>query len=214
MAISQCSGGLTRGRRAAAGLKIHAVQAGAAPIPFKEGGNEMSKAFTKESDDDLPTRAVVPRPASASVLPEGAKNYLTPSGARRLRDELAKLVQEERPGLAASADNEAAQRLATVDQRIYELEAILQSAEVVPLPVAAERDRVAFGATVTVRETGSGRQDRYRIVGVDEADFDRDEVSWLSPIARALIQARLGERVRFQFPSGEEELEIVGIAYE
>ena len=139
---------------------------------------------------------------------------MTPSGARRLREELAQLVQEERPRLAASADGDAAQRLAAADQRIYELEGILQSAEVVPLPAEAERDRVAFGATVTVRETGSGNEEHYRIVGVDEADFDRGEVSWLSPIARALINARLGERVRFRFPSGEEELEIVKVAYE
>lgn len=174
----------------------------------------MSKAFTKESDDDLPTRAATPRPASASLLPEGAKNYLTTSGAQRMREELAKLVQEERPGLAASKDGDAAQRLATVDQRIYGLEAVLQSAEIVPLPAVSERDRVAFGATVTVRETGGGNEERYRIVGVDEADFDRDEVSWLSPIAKALIGARVGERVRFRFPSGEEELEIVKIVYE
>ncbi len=175
----------------------------------------MSKAFTKESDDDLPKRAVLPRQAaSASLLPEGTKNYMTPSGAQRLLEEWAKRVQEERPGLAASGDGDAAQRLAKVDQRIYELEAILRSAEIVSLPAETERERVAFGATVTVRESGSGNEERYRIVGVDEADFDRDEVSWLSPIAKALIGARIGERVRFRFPSGEEELEIVNVRYE
>ncbi|MCX7825223.1 MAG: GreA/GreB family elongation factor [Verrucomicrobiae bacterium] len=77
----------------------------------------------------------------------------------------------------------------------------------------AERDRVQFGATVTVRDR-SGQETRYRIVGVDETDIDRGWVSWLSPVAKALLNARLGERVRFKFPSGEEELEVVGIAYE
>ncbi len=105
-----------------------------------------------------------------------------------------------------------------MDARIAELDAILASAEIVPLPAEAEQDRVAFGATVTVRDAGrrkGGSEDeRYRIVGVDEADFDRDEVSWLAPIAKALLGARRGERVRFTFPSGEKELEIVAIAYE
>jgi len=80
------------------------------------------------------------------------------------------------------------------------------------MPPPAERDRVQFGATVTVRER-NGEELSYRIVGVDETDIDRGWVSWLSPIAKALFNARLGERVRFKLPSGEEELEIVGVAY-
>jgi transcription elongation factor GreB len=72
---------------------------------------------------------------------------------------------------------------------------------------------IRFGATVVVREE-SGGESTYRIVGVDETDFDRGWVSWLSPIAKALMNARLGERVRFKFPSGEEELEIIDISYE
>ena len=82
------------------------------------------------------------------------------------------------------------------------------------VPPPAERDGVVrFGATVTVRER-SGTEERYRIVGVDEMDIDRGWVSWLSPIAKALLNARLGRRVRFKFPSGEKELEIIRVEYE
>jgi transcription elongation factor GreB len=170
----------------------------------------VSKAFTRESDD-LPERPVLPR--QASPLPPGAKNYLTTDGAARLREELERLVQVERPGLAALPDDGGArQQLPVLDQRIAYLRQSLNSAVVVPRPVEPE-DRVRFGATVTVRERG-GVETRYRIVGVDETDIDRGWVSWLSPIAKALLNARVGQRVRFKFPSGEEELEIAAIIYE
>ncbi|MBM3838295.1 MAG: transcription elongation factor GreB [Verrucomicrobia bacterium] len=170
----------------------------------------MSKAFTRESDD-REERPVVPRPAAA--LPPGAKNYLTPGGAQLLRQELERLIQVERPRIAASAESgQSSPQLYALNQRIQYLEDSLQSAEIVPPPAGPE-DRVRFGATVTVRHR-DGEQTRYRIVGVDEIDLDRDWVSWLSPIARALINARLGQRVRFKFPSGEEELEILRIDYE
>src|SRR5436190_3981213 len=109
----------------------------------------MSKAFTRESDDapDLP---VLPRPTPA--LPPGAKNYLTAGGARRLREELNRLLQEERPRLASTADDTEARRsLQMLDQRIYRLQQSLHSAIVVP-PPAEPNDTVRFGATVTVRE--------------------------------------------------------------
>jgi len=80
-------------------------------------------------------------------------------------------------------------------------------------PLPPPHEQIRFGATVTVREC-SGAESRYRIVGVDETDIDRGWVSWLSPIAKALLNARVGQRVRFKFPSGEEELEIVSIDYE
>lgn len=170
----------------------------------------MSKAFTRESDD-LPDR---PRPPRVqSPLPPGAKNYLTPGGAQRLREELDRLHQAERPGMAASADDpEARQKLQILDQRIQQLQNILDSAEVVTPPIGQE-DRVRFGATVIVRNRG-GEETQYCIVGVDETDIDRGWVSWLSPIARALLNTTPGDRVRFKFPSGEEELEIVSIAYQ
>lgn len=169
----------------------------------------MSKAFTRESDD-LVERPPLPRPASA--LPPGAKNYLTPGGAQRLREELERLVHQERPRVAALADDDAKRQLQILDQRIRHLEQSLQSAEVVQPPATPE-DRVRFGASVTVRQR-TGEEERYRIVGVDETDLDRNWVSWFSPIAKALLNARIGQRVRFRFPSGEEELEIVEIEYE
>ena len=99
-----------------------------------------------------------------------------------------------------------------MDQRIQHLQQCLLTAVVVPPPVPPG-NQVRFGATVTVRD-GRGAESRYRIVGADETDVDRDWVSWLSPIAKALLNAPLGGRVRFRFPAGEEELEILRIEYE
>lgn len=168
----------------------------------------MSKAFTRE--DDLPDLTVT-RPLP-SPLPPGAKNYLTPDGARRLRAELDNLVAVERPKIAASGADRARGKLQALDQRIQYLDQSLQAAVIVNPPVGPE-DRIRFGATVTVRER-SGEESRYRIVGVDETDVDRGWVSWLSPTAKALLNARLGERVRVRLPGGEKELEITGIRYE
>jgi transcription elongation factor GreB len=170
----------------------------------------MSKAFTREENEgpDLPEV-----PPTVSALPPGAKNYLTRGGADRLRAELEKLVEIERPGLVGRSDDpDAKRRLGVIDQRIFQLEQSLQSAEVIASPPGPS-SAVTFGATVTVREPG-GDEIAYRIVGVDETDFERGWVSWLSPIARALMNAKVGQRVRFKFPSGEEELEIIAIRYE
>jgi transcription elongation factor GreB len=169
----------------------------------------MSKAFTREENEgpDVPDL-----PLPVSTLPPGAKNYMTRSGADRLREELARLVEKERPRLAASDDDDAKRRLSILDQRIFQLEQSLQSVEVVSRPEGAAKS-VTFGATVTVREE-SGDQSTYRIVGVDEADFDRGWVSWVSPIAKALISGRVGQRVRLKLPSGEQDLEIIAIEYE
>ena len=170
----------------------------------------MSKAFTRESDD-LPERPVLP--PLLSPLPPGAKNYLTPDGARRLHEELERLVQVERPRAAtANGEGDARRQLQVLEQRILYLQRSLQTAVIVA-PPPTPWDHVRFGATVKVRD-GSGGESRYRIVGVDETDLDRGCVSWLSPIAKALLNARLGQRLRFRTPSGEVELEVVGIAYE
>ena len=155
----------------------------------------MSKAFTRESDD-APDLGPI-RPVAA--LPPGVKNYMTAAGAEKLRDELARLAGAARP------------RPASVDQRIAQLEAALRSAVVVPVP-EKPWDEVRFGATVTVRD--SAGEESYRIVGIDEVDVDRGWVSWRSPLATALLNARLGQRVRFQVPAGQRELDIVAIAYE
>lgn len=146
----------------------------------------MSKAFTRESDDEH-DEPLAPRPSAA--LPPGTKNLLTPDGAERLREEL------DAPGCAP--------------KRRRQIEETLRTAVVTPSP--ADRGVVRFGAVVAVRRDGG--EASYRIVGVDETDPDRGWVSWLSPIAKALLGARSGGRVRFRFPSGEEELEIVAIDY-
>lgn len=171
----------------------------------------MSRAFVRETDDPrLPEL-----PPLVSPLPPGAKNHMTAGGLERLRAELARLVAEERPPLAAAAgsDLEIKGKLQVLDQRIRYLEESARSADVVPPPVAEARDVVRFGATVTVREP-DGTEARYRIVGVDETDLAQNWVSWLTPIARALMNARLGQRVMFKAPRGVKELEVVGIAYE
>ena len=157
----------------------------------------MSKAFTRESDD-APEPPV--RPRSVPSLPPGIKNYLTPGGVKKLREELDRLLAMETP------------RPAPIEQRIAHLERSLLTAEIVP-PPAAPWDTVRFGTTVTVRGPG-GEETHYRLVGVDETDLDRDWISWMSPIARALLNARLGQRVKFKFPAGEQELEIVRITCE
>jgi transcription elongation factor GreB len=170
----------------------------------------MSKAFTREENEgpDIPDL-----PALTSALAPGAKNYITPAGAQRLRVELQQLLEITRPALANSPDDPDAKRqLARLDQRITQLEESLQSAEIVA-PTNGPADVVRFGATVTVRES-DGNEASYRIVGVDETDIDRGWVSWLSPIAKALLNSKRGQRVRFKVPSGEETLEIVDIRYE
>jgi transcription elongation factor GreB len=169
----------------------------------------MSRAFVRESDD----RPELPIARQASPLPAGSKNYLTSGGAARLREELRKLVESDRPSLVSQADDPDAKRqLLVLDQRIQQLEETVQSAEVVS-PQDGPTDVVRFGATVTIRRSDQ-ETDTYRIVGVDEIDLHRSWVSWASPIARAVLNARVGGRVRFKFPSGEEELEIVKIEYE
>ena len=159
----------------------------------------MSKAFTRESDDG-------PEPLSPlrSPLPPGAKNYLTPDGARRLQSQLDELIQQR------ATESESTRP--ALDQRILRLRQSLETAVVTPAP-APPWEQVRFGATVSVRHA-NGEASQYRIVGVDETDVDRGWVSWLSPIAKALLNARLGEKVRFKFPSGEEQLEIVSISFD
>ena len=167
----------------------------------------MSKAFTREDDAE----ELVVRP-TVSSLPPGVKNYVTADGAQRLQGELDRLIKVDRPAVASLPDPvEAKGQLQILDQKIAQLSHSLQSAEIVPPPVEPEQV-VRFGAFVTVRNR-AGDETEYRIVGVDEMDIDRDWVSWRSPIARALINARLGQRVRFRFPAGEDELEIIGLHY-
>lgn len=170
----------------------------------------MSRAFVRESDvSPLPEL-----PAQVSPLPPGAKNYVTPGGAARLREELKRRVEIERPPLASAPadDTDAKRELQTLDQRIRYLQESLRTAEITPPPTDGA-DAVRFGATVKVRES-DGTESTYRIVGVDEIDLDRNWVSWLSPLARALMNARPGQRVALKAPRGARELEIVDVSYE
>jgi transcription elongation factor GreB len=168
----------------------------------------MSKAFTRE--DDRPGMPELDRPLSA--LPPGAINYMTADGAERLSQELARLVETERPHLAAESENaEAVQKLAGVDQRIYQLEQSLQSAHVISHSKGPAQS-VTFGATVTVH--GPRGREVFKIVGADEVDHEHGHVSWLSPVARALMNAKIGQQVCFTYPCGEEQLEVISIAYE
>jgi len=168
----------------------------------------MSKAFTRESDDspDVPITFQPP------PLPPGAKNYVTERGVRVLREELNRLVDVERPRVLAIQDPATrTKELSALDQRIRYFEASLRTAVIVPAP-PAPWDVIRFGATVKVRETNG--ESSYRIVGVDETDFDRGWISWCSPVARALLNAHKGQRVRFQTPEGPQQLEIIDILYE
>jgi transcription elongation factor GreB len=170
----------------------------------------MSRAFVRESDvPQLPEL-----PPLVSPLPPGAKNHLTAGGAQRLRDQIARLLDTERPPLVAAPaeDVESKHALQLLDQRVRYLQESLRTA-VIATPTAGPTDVVHFGATVTVREA-DGTSTRYRIVGVDETDPERNWVSWLSPLARALLNARVGERVTLKAPRGPREMEIVAVEFE
>ena len=170
----------------------------------------MSKAFTRDENEGPEIPDLLP---TTSSLAPGSKNYITRHGAEKLRDELQRLVEVTRPELVeARNDPDAKRQLARLDQRVVQIEESLHAAEIVE-PPNGPADVVRFGAFVTVRESG-GSEVRYRIVGVDETDLDNNWVSWMSPIAKALLNRKPGERVRFKFPSGEETLEIKEIRYE
>lgn len=184
----------------------------------------MNKAFTRETDapeddDDV----------EVSPLPTGARNYMTPGGFARLKAELEQLVGRERPQLVATVSWAAGngdrsengdyiygkKRLREIDRRIRFLVRRLDNAEVVD-PAAprdeAAAERVFFGATVGVR-SGDGTTRRIAIVGIDETDTARGYISWISPMARALMRAREGDTVTLHTPAGPEDLEVLEVAY-
>jgi len=187
----------------------------------------MNKAFTRESEDEDDDGDV---PENALPLPAGSKNYMTPAGFTRLKDELDHLVGKERPVLVATISWAAGngdrsengdyiygkKRLREMDRRIRFLIKRLDAAEVVDPQSRrdeGEEDRVYFGATVTVRNTRN--EDRtVSIVGVDEIDTARGYISWVSPMARALLKAREGDTVTLNTPGGVEDLDILEVRYE
>ena len=180
----------------------------------------MSKAFTKETDDTEQDEV------EPEVLqPQGVKNYITPAGYARLKSELKQLLDVERPEVvgivhwaASNGDRSengdyiyGKKRLREIDRRIRFLIKRLEIAEVVDSR-GQEQDQVFFGATVSVRDS-AGTVRTLSIVGMDEVDPARGRVSWVSPVARALLKARVGDSVSLRTPSGVEELEVEDVRY-
>ena len=116
--------------------------------------------------------------------------------------------------LSENAEYDAAkERQAFIEGRIAELESKLSSVQIIDPATLPKDDRVVFATTVRLEDLGSGQEVQYQIVGVDETDFSRNRISWVSPLARALLKAREGDQVRFQSPAGWREIEVVGIEY-
>jgi len=180
----------------------------------------MSKAFTRESDGDEDDDALLPE------MPAGGKNYITPEGYARLRAELLQLIDEERPKVvevvhwaASNGDRSengdyiyGKKRLREIDRRIRFLTKRLELAEVTDPAVHHGHDQVFFGAAVTYAEE-SGQERTITIMGIDEADSAKGQVSWVSPIARALLKAREGDVVKLVTPVGVKEIEVVEVRY-
>ena len=182
----------------------------------------MSKAFTRETEESADDE----EHPSAQPLPPGLKNYITPSGYRRLMDELDQLWKVERPALvktitwaASNGDRSengdyiyGKKRLREIDRRIRFLSKRLDNAVVVDPAQREDCDQVFFGATVTVCGQ-DGEERTYSIVGVDEADAGRGLISWVSPLARALLKAREDDVVMLRIPDRVEELVVVEVVY-
>ncbi len=181
----------------------------------------MNKAFTKETDGDDDDDDLAP-----PELPTGGKNYITPHGYARLREELMTLMDVERPKVVETVSWAAKngdrsengdylygkKRLREIDRRIRFLTKRLEIAEVSDPSLHHGRDQVFFGATVTYA-TAQGEQRTITIKGVDEADSLQGEVSWVSPVARALLKAREGDEVTFATPAGPQTLEVLAVRY-
>ena len=184
---------------------------------------DMSKAFTRESDgededDDLG--------GSVSALPAGARNYMTPQGYARLKAELLALLDDERPKIvetvhwaAKNGDRSengdylyGKKRLREIDRRVRFLTKRLEIAEVTDPSVHHGGEQVFFGATVTYEED-DGTERTITIKGVDEAQSSHAEVSWVSPIARTLLRAHVGDVLKLETPAGLREIEVLSVSY-
>ncbi len=182
----------------------------------------MSKAFvSNDSPEDEDEEG-----EESSPLPPGSGNYMTPGGHASMLAELNHLLRVERPEVvsvvswaAGNGDRSengdyiyGKKRLREIDRRLRFLTKRLESAVVVDPELREATDKVYFGATVVVCDE-TGGESRYSIVGIDEADPGRGRISWISPLARALLKAETGDTVRFQSPGGLRELEIVQVDY-
>ncbi|RDE48822.1 MAG: transcription elongation factor GreB [Candidatus Accumulibacter meliphilus] len=185
----------------------------------------MNKAFSKESDGDEEEEQEQGLDPSFR-LPAGTRNYITPGGHARILAEVDHLLRIERPQLvgvvqwaASNGDRSenadyiyGKRRLREIDRRIRFLTKRLDLAEVVDPAGRQGTEQVFFGATVSIADE-EGQEQTYQIVGVDETDFARGRISWVSPLARALLKAREGDTVRFQSPAGLREVEVLAVAY-
>ena len=181
----------------------------------------MNKAFVRESDGD-DEEALPP----GLQIPAGAPNYITPAGHARLKSELEDLIKRERPHVvevvawaASNGDRSengdyiyGKRRLREIDRRIRFLTKRLDNAEIVDPLRQGDNDQVFFGARVTIADA-DGVENVYTIVGIDEMDVSRGRISWISPLARALIKSREGDSIRFQSPMGIREIDIVAVEY-
>jgi transcription elongation factor GreB len=184
----------------------------------------MNKAFTRESDSDADIDDDAD--TAAPPLPAGSKNYLTPAGYARLHAELLALIDDERPQIvdtvswaAKNGDRSengdylyGKKRLREIDRRIRFLTKRLEIAEVADPSVHFGADQVFFGATVTYAQP-DGSERTVTIKGIDEADSLAGEVSWISPVARALLKAREGDEVSLTTPAGPQTIEVIAVRY-
>jgi transcription elongation factor GreB len=182
----------------------------------------MSRAFVSESDAQFQEQDI---PPIKVPLSSGVKNYMTPEGAERLREKLAALAGVERPQVAGAITrltapaagldreelSEQRRRLREIDRRIEYLKTMIARIEVID-PRQQHADRVLFGAKVTVEEPGL-QSGSYRIVGIDESDPSAGRISWISPLAKALLGRREGEAVTLKLPDGEKRLRILKVEY-
>jgi len=182
----------------------------------------MNKAFVKESDNEDDEEAL----ALAQAIPAGAKNYITPAGYQRIKDELLQLIDVDRPEVvrivhwaASNGDRSengdyiyGKRRLREIDRRIRFLTKRMDSAAVVDPSVHHGNDQIFFGATVHY-STAAGAEHTVTIVGIDELDPLKGKISWVSPVARALTKAREGDLITLQTPLGPEELEVLSVSY-
>jgi len=183
----------------------------------------VNKAFVREGEGADEDEELAP----ALRLPAGSKNYMTRRGYDALRVELDRLVRIERPKLvetvawaAGNGDRSengdyiyGKKRLREIDRRIRFLIKRIENAEVVDPERQQGLEQVFFGATVSFCDLETEEEQRWQIVGVDEADASQGRISWISPLARAVLKARVGDVVRFQSPAGLREIEIIDIAY-
>jgi transcription elongation factor GreB len=193
------------------------------PGPPGENGTTMSKAFTRETenpsdadDDDI----------RLPDLPAGGKNYITAAGYARLRAELMELIDNERPKIveivhwaASNGDRSengdyiyGKKRLREIDRRIRFLTKRLEIAEVTDPSVHHGNDQVFFGATVTYVDL-AGEERTVTILGIDEVDTAKGEISWVAPVARTLLKARVGDVLPLLTPAGTDEIEVLRVQY-